>query len=465
MATGAGEKREDHARQKRRIQEIVRKCQTAKVQLVRFLYCGNDGVIRGKACHTQFLNSYLKSGIGLTVAMQSFNMLDRLVAEGSFGPVGEIRLTPDLESFALLPYAPKSARLLCDMTTLDGEPWGACPRTFLRRMIERGRAAGVGLKAAFENEFTLGRREGDRYVPLDQSPCFSTIGMDSAAPVMIELIEALMAQGVYPEQYYAELGPGQQELPVRFADALRAADNQITVRETARGVALRHGLLASFAPKPFPDQAGNGSHVHMSLWRLKDGKNHFYDPKGPYGLSEAGYAFIGGVLAHLPALVALTAPSVNSYRRLQPRFWSSAYTAWGPDNREAAVRIPSQRRGLEMESTNLELKPCDPSCNPYLALGGVLAAGLDGLTRGLDPGEAALVDPDALSPGERERRGIRRLPASLGEALAALERDEVLMAALGPVLAKEYLAVKRSEVQAFEGMDVTYEVEHHFYKY
>ncbi|MGH7319649.1 MAG: glutamine synthetase family protein [Candidatus Rokuibacteriota bacterium] len=465
MATGAGERREDHPKQKRRIQEIVRKCQASKVQLVRFLYCGNDGVIRGKACHTQFLNSYLKSGIGLTVAMQSFNMLDRLVPEGSFGPVGEIRLTPDLESFALLPYAPKSARLLCDMTTLEGEPWGACPRTFLRRMIERGRAAGVGLKAAFENEFTLGRREGDRYVPLDRSPCFSTIGMDSAAPVMIELIEALMAQGVYPEQYYAELGPGQQELPVRFADALRAADNQITVRETARGVALRHGLLASFAPKPFPDQAGNGSHVHMSLWRLKDGKNHFHDPKGRYGLSAAGYAFIGGVLAHLPALVGLTAPSVNSYRRLQPRFWSSAYTAWGPDNREAAVRIPSQRRGLEMESTNLELKPCDPSCNPYLALGGVLAAGLDGLARTLDPGEAALVDPDALSPRERERRGIRRLPASLAEALDALERDEVLMGALGPILAKEYLAVKRSEVQAFAGMDVTYEVEHHFYKY
>ena len=444
---------------------ILSRCAADKVQLVRFLYCGNDSVIRGKACHTRFLDSYLRSGIGLTMAMQSFNMLDQLVPEGTFGPVGEIRLVPDLDSFSVLPYVPASARLLCDMLTLDGEPWGACPRSFLRRMIERARRAGVELNATFENEFTLARREGGAYVPVDRSPCFSTTGMDSTAPVMIETIEALVSQGVYPEQYYAELGPGQQELPVRFADALRAADNQITVRETARGVALRHGLLASFAPKPFPDQAGNGSHIHWSLWRIRDGKNHFHDPNGRYGLSEAGHAFIGGLLAHLPALVALTAPSVNSYRRLQPRFWSSAYTAWGPDNREAAVRVPSKRRGLEMESTNLELKPSDPSNNPYLALGGLLAAGLDGMARKVDPGEPALVDPDTLSESERQRRGIKRLPASLSEALDALERDDVLRDALGDVLAKEYLIVKRSEARAFADQDVAFEIDQHFYKY
>ena len=447
------------------VRRILAGCKAAGTQLVRFLYCGNDGVIRGKACHTRFLPSYLRSGIGLTVAMQSFNVLDQLAPEGSFGPVGEIRLMPDLDSFALLPYAPRTARLLCGMATLEGEPWGACPRSFLARMIERAREQGVILKAAFENEFTLARREGGGIVPLDRSPCFSTIGMDSAALVMTEMIDALVAQGVFPEQYYAELGPGQQELPVRFAEAMRAADNQITVRETARGVALRHGLLASFAPKPFPAEAGNGSHIHFSLWRARDGGNHFHDPRGRYGLSAAGYAFMGGVLAHLPALLALTAPSVNSYRRLQPRFWSSAYAAWGPDNREAAIRLPSKRRALEMESTNLELKPCDPSSNPYLALGGLLAAGLDGLAGKLDPGEPVLVDPDTLGEAERARRGIRRHPTSLGEALDALERDEVLAGAMGPVLFKEYLVVKRSEVQAFHGKDAAFEIEHHFYKY
>ena len=449
----------------RQIRAILRRCRGAGTQLVRFLYCGNDGVIRGKACHTEFLKSYLGSGIGLTVAMQSFNMLDQLVPEGSFGPVGEIVLAPDLETFEVLPYAPGSGRVFCDMVTLDGQPWDACPRSFLRRMIERGRQAGVVLRASFENEFTLARREGDRYVPLDTSPCFSTIGMDSSGAVMMDVIQALVAQGVQPEQLYAELGPGQQELPVRYADAMRAADNQLTVRDTVRAVAARHGLLASFAPKPFADQAGNGSHIHFSLWRTSDGANDFYDPHGRHGLSGVAHAFMGGVLAHLPALLALTAPTVNSYRRLQPRFWSSAYTAWGPDNKEASLRLPSRRRGLEMQSTNIELKPCDPSCNPFLALGGLLAAGLDGLERKLDPGEATLVDPDTLSESERARRGLRRYPTALAGALDALEADSVMTAALGPTLAREYLIVKRSEARAFDGKDATFEIEQHFYKF
>jgi glutamine synthetase len=196
-------------------------------------------------------------------------------------------------------------------------------------MIERAAAQGFTLKAAMENEFTLARRENGQYVPIDRSPCFSTIGMDSAAPVMTEIIEALTAQDVFPEQYYAELGPGQQELPVRYADVLRAADNQITVR-------------------PFADEAGNGAHIHFSLWRAATATNAFYDPRGAHGVSDIARAFIGGVLAHLPALVALTAPTVNSYRRLQPRFWCSAYTAWGPDNKEAAIRLPSPYRGAQM---------------------------------------------------------------------------------------------------------------------
>lgn len=445
--------------------KILAQCRPPKIHLVRFLYCGNDGVIRGKACHSQFLPAYLRSGIGLTVAMQSFNMLDQLVPEGSFGPVGEVRLRPDPESFAVLPYVAKSARLICDMVTLDGEPWGACPRSFLKRMIERARGTGFELKASFENEFTLARQEGGQFVPIDRSPCFSTIGLDSAAGVMMDIVEALIAQGVQPEQCYAELGPGQQELPVRYAGALRAADNQITVRDTARGVAARHGLLASFAPKPFADQAGNGSHIHFSLWRTADGTNAFHSPKGHHGLSDTAHAFMGGVLAHAPALLALTAASVNSYRRLQPRFWSSAYTAWGPDNKEATIRMPSKLRGIEMASTNLELKPCDASSNPYLALGGLLAAGLDGIARKLDPGAPLLVDPDTLSDADRTRRNIRRYPTSLGEALDELERDEVLRAALGDVLAKEYVIVKRSEVRGFAGQDAAFEVAQHFYKY
>lgn len=444
---------------------ILSRCRAADVQLIRFLYCGNDGVIRGKACHVGVLPSWLRSGIGMTVAMQSFTMLDELVPEGAFGPAGEFRLMPDPATFAVLPYTPKTARLFCDLTLPDGTPWEACPRGFLTRMIDRARRGGMVVKASFENEFTLTRPDGDGYAPIDRSLYASTAGMNNAGPMIVDVVEALVAQGVQPEQYHPELGPGQEELSVRFTDGLRAADNQLAFRETVRGVARNHGLVASFAPKPFADAAGNGSHIHWSLWDARGDRNLFHDARGPHGLSEAGYAFIGGVLAHLPALVALTAPSVNSYRRLQPRFWCGAYTAWGPDNREAAVRVPSLRRTLEMESTNLELKPSDSSNNPYLALGGLIACGLDGIARKLHPGEPAAVDPDTLTEAERERRGIRLLPRSLGEALDALERDDVLREALGAVLFKEYLAVKRAEVRAFQGQDVAFELAQHFDKY
>ncbi|MEE9197184.1 MAG: glutamine synthetase, partial [bacterium] len=302
-------------------------------------------------------------------------------------------------------------------------------------------------------------------VPFDQSLCFSSIGMDEAEPIIQDIIEALGRQGVQVEKYFPELGPGQQEIPVHHAPALRAADNQIVFRETVRGVARAHGLWATFAPKPFADLAGNGCHIHLSAWDEAGERNLFFDGEDPNRLSRHGYHFIGGVLAHLPALVALTAPSVNSYRRLQPQTWASAFTCYGPDNREAAVRIVSPYWGREMESVHIELKCSDPSNNPYIALGGMLAAGLDGIEKEIEPGEALMVDPARLSEEERESRGIRRLPTTLEEAIGELERDEVLCEAMGPVLAKEYLIVKRAVWEGFKDKDEAFELAQHFYKF
>jgi glutamine synthetase len=438
----------------------------AGVKLVRFLYCGNDGVIRGKTVAMEALDGALAAGVGLTVAMQSFTMLDRLVPEGSFGPVGEIRLVPDLDTFSILPYAAKNARVMVDMLQLDRTAWPLCPRSFLKRMIGQAEARGLRVVAAFENEFYLARVDNEgRFIPFDRSNCFSSIGMDSANPVIIDIVEALEKQGIAVQQYYPELGPGQQEISVRHTDALRAADQQLVVRETVRGVAASHGVYASFAPKPFPDQAGSGCHIHFSLWDTASGRNLLSDLAGPYGISALGRQVIAGVLEHLPALLALTAPTVNSYRRLQPRFWSSAYSCYGLDNREAALRIPSQFWGREAESTNFELKPCDPSSNPYLALGALIAACLDGIERGLQPMEAVTVDPATLTEEERERNGIARLPLTLDAALLALEQDDILTAALGAPLAHEYLLVKRSEWEAFKDQGLEFELDQHFYKY
>jgi glutamine synthetase len=223
--------------------------------------------------------------------------------------------------------------------------------------------------------------------------------------------------------------------------------------------------MASLAPKPLPEQAGNSSHIHWSLWDLPGETNLLYDPDDSYQLSELGYHFIAGVLAHLPGLLALTAPSYNSYRRLQPHFWSSAYTSWGPDNREASVRIASGLWGREPSSVNLELKASDSSNNPYLALGGLIAAGLDGIARKLEPGQVSLIDPANFSDEERAERGIERYPTTQAEAMDALAQDQVLLDALGPELSTSYLAVKRSEYSAFAVKDIDFEIQHHIHKF
>jgi glutamine synthetase len=356
--------------------------------------------------------------------------------------------------------------MMCDMIKLDKEPWEACPRTFLKRMIARAADAGMTVQAAMEGEFSLFREpEPGVYVPIDNGVCFSSISMHVAAEVVDAMVAAFEAQGIPVDAYYPELGHGQHEMPLHHAPILRAADNQIWFRETVRSVAANHGMIASVAPKPMPDQAGNGCHIHFSLWDLDGVRNLLYNPDDRYQLSELGYHFIAGVLAHLPGLLALTTPSYNSFRRLQPHFWSSAYTAWGPDNREAAVRVASGLWGNEANSVNMELKAADASCNPYLALGGLLAAGLDGVKRKLMPGDPALDDPGNYSDGERAALGIRRYPTTQAQALDALEVDDVLMSALGPELAKAYIAVKRSEYAAFSGQDVAFEIRNHIYKF
>ncbi|MGV9305157.1 MULTISPECIES: glutamine synthetase family protein [unclassified Nonomuraea] len=432
---------------------VIERAETEGVELVRFLYADHGGVIRGKAVSRTRLGERLASGIGHTVAMMAMNMLDQLQEVEQFGPVGEVRIMPDPSTFVPLPYSPGAAAMVSDLVQLDGTPWGACPRTFLKEAIAELGSEGYALVAAFEPEFTLGRRlpdpagGGDRLVPLDDSLCYSTTGFDLAHDYAITLVRALETQGLRVEHYHPELGHGQQELSIRHAPALRAADNHVLYRETVRGVATRMSLWASLAPKPIADQAGNGAHLHMSLWDPSLHTNLF--DERPELMSR----FVGGLLAHMPALTALTCGSVNSFRRLAPRMWSSAYAVYGPDNREAAVRVCSPVG--EEGTANLELKPSDSSANPYLSLGAVIHAGLDGIRRELDPGDPVLVDPDTR-PG-----AYPRLPATLDEALDALEADPLLMAALGPLRAGAYLAVKRSEAAAFKERDAAFEVARH----
>jgi glutamine synthetase len=446
-------------------EEVVAACRAADVRLLRVLYCDNGGVVRGKAVHVDRLAERMQTGVGVTVAMLAMNSLDQLQPVEGMGPVGEVRLVPDPDTFTVLPYAPRAAAMLADHVALDGEPYAGGPRTFLKRMAAKLADRGMVLSCAVENEFSLARQVDGRYVPIDNSLCFSTVGMTAAAEVTDALVLALENQGIEVEQYYPELGHGQHELSVAHRPALVAADQQVLVRETIRGVAARFGLVASLAPKPWLDQAGNGAHVHLSLWDASGQRNLFYDPGGRFGLSGTAERFVAGILAHLPALLALTAPSFSSFERLLPQHWSSAFTCWGPDNREASVRVPSAFWGLEQPSTNLEYKPADASCNPYLAFGALIAAGADGIDRELEPPEPLAVDPATLADDEREARGVRRYPLTLVEALDALEEDELLLGALGEQLCRAYLAVRRSEAQAYGDADADVRQRGHFLKY
>ncbi|MDJ0677228.1 MAG: glutamine synthetase family protein [Calothrix sp. MO_167.B42] len=422
------------------------------IRFVRILWCDNGNVIRAKAVHRSRLSHYLTYGVGIAQAQQAVPvMMDAPVAGTGLGPVGEVRLVPDWTTITPLPYAIGHARVMGDMIR-EGQPWSFCPRFFLKRMIAEAARENLEIQAAFENEFYLLKPSTTEIIPADETVFAASLSMDLQQPVIDAIAEALTAQGIVVEQYYPESGPGQQEISILYQPALTAADQQIAFRETVKAVAHQHHLQASFLPKIFPNQAGSGTHIHWSLWQ--DGKNIIPTQQGQ--LSPTACQFMAGILDHLPALMALTTPSPNSYRRLQPQSWSGAFRCWGYDNREAAIRVPTNPN--LPSPTHVELKTVDASANPYLALGGIIAAGLDGVRRSLSLPEAVVVDPQTLTDSQRSSQQIDRLPSSLGESIQQLQQDRTLLSALGPDLGTAYLAVRQAEYQAMKEWSLEQEV-------
>lgn len=424
------------------------------IRFVRILWCDNGNIIRGKAVHRGCLSEYFKHGVGISAAQPAIPVIYDAPAPGSgLGPVGEIRLIPDWNTFTPLPYAKGHGRVMGDMV-LNGIPWGFCPRHFLKRMVADAKSEGLDIIAAFENEFYLLRKTPEGIIPVDETGFASSMGIDINHQVIDEMVEALIQQGMPVEQYYSESGPGQQEISILYTDALAAADQQIAFRETIRAIALQHNLIASFMPKIFPDKAGSGCHLHLSLWH--EGENLIPNLDGDGTLSEVARRFIAGILHHLPALMALTTPTTNSYRRILPHCWSGAFRCWGIDNREAAVRVPSHPQ--PPSPTNFELKTVDATANPYLALGAVIAAGMDGVRHCFELESPVTVDPGTLTENERLARGIERLPQTLGESIEHLSRDSLLLDAMGSDLAQVYLAVRKAEWEAMKDFDLEAEV-------
>jgi glutamine synthetase len=407
---------------------------------VRFMFVDHAGIPKTKAVHRDGFERRARAGVGLAKGVLALDPSGMLNPESGLSPVGECRLVPDLSTLVPLPFARGQATVACDMMEPDATtPWDGCPRSALKRVLGRLGERGYRSLASYEAEFYVWGPEG----PLDRTPYAASFALTTAADFVAELAETLEEMGVRPEQCHAELGHGHLELSVGEAEALAAADRRVQVLEAIRGVAHRMGLETTMAPKPYLEGAGNGHHLHMSLY--ENDAPVLFDPSG--ALSGPGSGFVAGLLEHLPAVMAFTAASPNSYHRLAPGMWSSVYAAYGLDNREAAVRIASPVAGAESATANVELKPMDVTANPYLALAAVLAAGMDGMDRNLDPGEPASVDPATLSDEERASKGIYPLPASLDEALDALERDGVLIEALGEPLVRTHLAVGRAQAE------------------
>jgi glutamine synthetase len=420
----------------------------AGVEVIALTYVDNGGITRVKAIPTAKLESAVASGIGMAPVFDVMLLDDSVTASSTTtGPVGDLRLYPDLNRLIKLAAQPGWAWAPVDRRTQSGEPHSQCHRSFASRMVDRATAEGLTASMSFEIEWVLDAGTGDELVPAAAGPAYGMTRAIERSDYLRDVLHALREQLVTVEQIHPEYAAGQFELSVNHADPVRAADDAVLVRQTVRAVGSRHGLRTSYSPSVVAGTVGNGCHLHLSIWR--DRSNLLTGGDGPHGLSSEAEAFLAGVLAELPALLVIGAPSVASYLRLVPQHWAGAFCAWGRENRETALRLVTGTSGHENQAANAEVKCFDASASPYLVVGAVLAAGLAGIAAGLRLGPEITVDPASLDPEELARLGASRLPASLGEALEHYEKSEVLDEALGHELYGTIAAVRRAELALF----------------
>jgi len=420
----------------------------AGVVAVAFSYIDNSGIGRMKGVPVGRLSEAAAWGVGMSPVFDAFLLDDSITASPSAGgPVGDLCLVPDLDQLVVLAAEPGWAWVPVDRWEQSGVRHRQCQRELVRSVVARAAERGLHARMAFEVEWMLSVGFGDEFVAATTASAYGTNRVVELSEYCVDLLRALSGQGIEVLQIHPEYAVGQFELSVAAADPLTAADRTLLVRQTIRAVSHRHGLHPSFAPAAFVGGVGNGMHLHVSVW--DDDENLLEGGDGPHGLTTRGEAGLAGVLTSLPALLAVTAPSVASYLRLQPQRWAGVYRCWGLENREAAVRLVTGPEGASTGAANAEVKPIDPTASPYLVAACVLAASLAGVdAEARLPGEVT-VDPASLDEAERAALGVERLPTSLEEAVAQLEASDVLRHALGPELHETLVAVRRAECQLF----------------
>lgn len=375
----------------------------------------------------------------------------------------DMLLRPDLSTFLIYPQFSRDegergrvARLICDVALPDGTPFTGDPREVLRRQVARAAAMGFEMYVGTEPEFFLFERTPSGLgstVTHDKAGYFDLAPIDKGEKIRREIVNKLVEMGFEIEAAHHEVAPGQHEIDFRYAPALETADRIATFKFVVKRVALEYGLLASFLPKPIPGVAGSGMHCHLSLFR--GGVNAFSDPDREYGLSVVAEQFIAGLLEHAGAMTAITNPLVNSYKRLVPGYEAPVNIAWSTSNRSALIRIPSKRGN----STRAELRMPDPSCNPYLALAVMLAAGLDGIEQALEPAPAIQRNIFKMTVREKRHHRVKELPSDLREAIQELQKDDILSAALGEHVLDHFVEAKQAEWRQYSETVHAWELE------
>lgn len=377
----------------------------------------------------------------------------------------DMYLKPDPNTFAVFPWrSPEGniARLICDIHNYDGTPFEGCPRYVLKKVLAEAAELGFSMYVGPEAEFFLFHTDEKGHPTLhtqDNAGYFDMSPVDLGENCRNDISASLQRMGFEIEASHHEVAPGQHEIDFKYADALTTADNVVTFKFVVRTIAQRHGLHATFMPKPIAGINGSGMHSNQSLFR--NGENAFNSPAGPQGLSDIAYYYIGGLLKHARAMAAITNPTVNSYKRLVPGYEAPVYLAWSAANRSPLIRIPAKRG----PSTRIELRNPDPSCNPYLAFAVMLKAGLDGIKNKIAPPPAVDTNIYHLDVETRADLGIESLPGSLAEALAELKQDEVIKDALGPHVYERFLEAKHIESESYRLQVHTWEIEQYLTKF
>jgi glutamine synthetase len=411
-------------------------------------FVDNAGIARVKAVPLSRLPELAAWGVGASTSFDVFRFDDVVVMPSTGeGPVGDSRIVPDLARLALLPTQRGWGWAPGDRYDQDGRPHEQCSRLLLRRIVDHLATEGLSVKTAIEIEWTVSSGEAEEFRPATTGPAYGLARITELSDYCRDVITALAAAGVEVEQFHPEYGAGQFEVSVAPSAPVDAADTSVLVRSVVRAVGHDHGLRTSYSPKVAQGGVGNGGHVHVSLWR--EGRNLMAGGPGLCGLTEEGAAFAGGILTRLPALLAIGAPGVASYLRLVPSYWAGAYACWGPENREAALRMVTGSVGSSETAANIEVKCFDLQANPYLLLAGLVAAGSTGLTDGAELPDPVVVDPAVLSADERTRLGVSRLPESLQDSVGSFLADDVLTEAFGAALVESIVAVRRSEIELF----------------